>query len=394
MRICHIIEAAGGGSGKVVIDLAREGVAAGDDVTVIYTPNRAEPSFVKALSSMPGLRLVTTPMRREVGAHDLMDAWHLYRCLRRVGPFHVIHGHSAKAGALARISGLLFPKAIIVYTPHAFITMAPRVSCFYGAIEKILSLFCDAVIVVSDFEKEHALNCIGIDKRKVAVISNGVQTSGFSDRVAARRELGYQDDEFVFGFVGRLSPQKNPLRLIEAFVLARRQRPDLKLAIVGEGPLRAAIEETIIQRGIASQAHFFGGKNGRDIMAGLDGLLCSSDYEGFPIVFLEALAAGVPVVTTPVGGARESAVDGQTGFVADDFSVESLALAMLKLIALDPEDRARMTEQACVHAQQFKIETVAAETRVLYQCVADRKKKRHERDLTLPTCLKRFDTHG
>jgi len=201
MRICHIIETAGGGSGQVVIDLAREGLAAGDALTVIYAPNRADPSFVKALSSMPGLRLVTTPMRREVGAHDLMDAWHLYRCLRRAGPFHVIHGHSAKAGALTRISGLLFPKTAIVYTPHAFITMAPRASCFYVAIEKILSLFCDAVIVGSDFEKKHALECIGIDKRKVAVIFNGVQTSGSSDRAAARRELGYQDHEFVFGFV-------------------------------------------------------------------------------------------------------------------------------------------------------------------------------------------------
>jgi glycosyltransferase involved in cell wall biosynthesis len=379
MRICHIIEAAGGGSGQVVIDLAREGLATGDDLTVIYAPNRAGPFFDKALSSMPGLRLVTTPMRREVGAHDLMDAWRLYRCMRRAGPFHVIHGHSAKAGALARISGLFFPKAIIVYTPHAFITMAPGVSCFYGAIEKILSLFCDAVIVVSDFEKEHALKCIGIDKRKVAVISNGVRTSGFSGRAAARRELGYQDHEFVFGFVGRISPQKNPLRLVEAFVLARQQRPDLKLAIVGEGPLRAAIEKTIIQRGLASQAHFFGGKNGRDIMAGFDGLLCSSDYEGFPIVFLEALAAGVPIVTTPVGGARESVVEGQTGFVADDFSGESLALAMLKLIALDSENRTRLTEQAREHAQLFRIETVAAEMRALYQCVAHETRKWHKK---------------
>jgi glycosyltransferase involved in cell wall biosynthesis len=244
---------------------------------------------------------------------------------------------------------------------------------------KILSLFCDAVIVASDFEKEHALECIGIDKRKVAVISNGVQTSGSSDRAAARRELGYQDHEFVFGFVGRISPQKNPLRLVEAFVLARRQRPDLKLAIVGEGPLRAAIEETIIQRGLASQAHFFRGKNGRDIMAGFDGLLCSSDYEGFPIVFLEALAAGVPVVTTPAGGARESAVEGQTGFVTDDFSVESLALAMLKLIALVSENRTRLTEQAREHAQLFRIETVAAEMRARYQCVAHEKRKWHKK---------------
>jgi glycosyltransferase involved in cell wall biosynthesis len=348
--------------------------------TVIYAPTRAEPFFVKALSSMPGLRLVTTPMRREVGAHDLMDAWRLYRCLRRAGPFHVIHGHSSKAGALARISGLFFPKAIIVYTPHAFVTMAPGVSCFYGAIEKILSLFCDAVIVVSDFEKEHALKCTGIDKRKVAVISNGVQTSGSSDRAAARRELGYQDHEFVFGFVGRISPQKNPLRLVEAFVLARRQRLDLKLAIVGEGPLRAAIEETIIQRGLASQAHLFGGQKWPGYYGGVrwpplfQRLRRISDR-----VSGSAGCCGVPVVTTPVGGARESVVEGHTGFVADDFSVESLALAMLKLIALDSENKTRLTEQAREHAQLFRIEAVAAEMRALYQCVAHEKRKWHKK---------------
>jgi glycosyltransferase involved in cell wall biosynthesis len=394
MRICHIIETAGGGSGQVVVDLARECLAAGDDLTVIYAPNRAEPSFVNALSSMPGLRLVTTRMRREVSAHDFMDAWCLYRCLRRTGPFDVIHGHSSKAGALARISGLFFPKAIKVYTPHAFVTMAPQVSCLFGTVEKILSLLCDAVIVASHFEKEHALKRIGINKRKVAVISNGVQMSGFSDRAAARRELGYQNSEFVFGFVGRLSPQKNPLRLIEAFIFARRQRPDLKLAIVGEGPLQAAIEETIVQRGLARHARFFPGKKGRNVVSGFDGLLCSSDYEGFPIVFLEALAASVPIVTTRVGGALESVVEGQTGFVADDFSVESLALAMLKLIALDSENRTRMVKHARAHARQFGIETAAAGTRALYQCVAERKRKRYRMMVSLVPRRARLGTHG
>lgn len=377
MHICHVIETAGGGSGQVVIGLVLQGLAAGDDMTVIYAQNRAEPSFVRALSSISGLRLVTTPMRREIGAHDLKDVWRLYHCLRRVEPIDIIHGHSSKAGALARLSGLFFPKAKKIYTPHAFITMAPGGLRLYCIIEKILSFCCDAVIVVSELEKEHALKCIGIDKKKVAVISNGLQVRGFSNSVAARQELGFQDNEFVFGYMGRLSPQKNLLRLIEAFVLARRQRPDLKLAVVGEGPLRGRIEETIIERGLANSVRCYSGKIGRDIVAGFDGLVCSSDYEGFPMVFLEALAAGVPIVTTPVGGAREAVVEEQTGFVADDFSVESLALAMLKLSALDYENRTLMAKQARNHAQLFRIETVAAKTRALYQCVADGKKKLH-----------------
>jgi glycosyltransferase involved in cell wall biosynthesis len=375
MRICHIIESCGG-SGQVVIDLTREGLAAGDDITVIAAPSRAERFFYSALSSMPGLRLLSSPMRREIGGHDLIDAWHLFRCLRSAGPFDVIHAHSSKAGALARICGLFFPQAIKVYTPHAFVTMGPEVSYFYVIIEKILSLFSDAIILVSDFEKEHALNHIGIDKTRVAVIPNGIQTKDFSDRAKVRRELGYEDDEFVLGFVGRLTPQKNPLRLVEAFVLALQQRPDLKLAIAGEGELRVAIEGAIILRGIANQVRFIAGKRGRDIIAGFDGLVCSSDYEGFPIVFLEALAAAVPIVVTPVGGARECVVEGQTGYIADGFSAEALARAMLKLIALDSENRSLMAEVARGRAQLFNIERIAGEIRALYESIAERKKKR------------------
>lgn len=382
MHICHIIEAAGGGSGQVVVDLAREGLAVGDDITVIYAANRATPSFLGALSSMPGLKLVETSMRREVGVHDFTDAWRLYRRLHQMRPLDVIHGHSSKAGALARISGLFFPKALKVYTPHAFVTMSPEGGRFYGFIEKILSRCCDAIIAVSEFEKEHALKHIGIDKAKVAVVLNGVKSDGFSGRLVARRELGYQDNEFVLGYVGRLWPQKNPLRLIEAFAhahfLTQRQGLDLRLAIVGDGPLRAVIEKTIIERGLTGSVRCFGDKNSRDIIAGFDGLLCSSDYEGFPIVFLEALASAVPIVTTPVGGAREAVVEGQTGFIADGFSAASLALALLKLIVLDPKERMLMTEQIREHAQLFRIEAIAAQTRILYQRFAAGKEKRNK----------------
>jgi glycosyltransferase involved in cell wall biosynthesis len=377
MYVCHIIETAGGGSGKVVIDLARAGLAACDDVTVVYSPNRAEPSFVASLSAMPELSLVATPMRRDVGPHDFIDAWRLYRCLRVAGPFDVLHGHSSKAGAFVRILGLLFPEAIKIYTPHAFVTMAPGVSSFYGMIERVLGLLCDSVIAVSEVEKEHAVVHIGISETKIAVIPNGVHI-GPCDRAAARRELGYGADELILGFVGRLLPQKNPLRVIDAFDLVRRQCPNLKLAIVGEGPLRTAIEEMITGREIENQVRCFAGKIGRNIAAGFDALVCSSDYEGFPIVFLEALAAGVPIVTTPVGGAQESVIGGQTGFIVDGFSEESLALAILKFVELDPEQKAHQSTQARMHAQQFRIETIAAKTRALYHRFNDAKKKRLE----------------
>ncbi|NTU77165.1 MAG: glycosyltransferase family 4 protein, partial [Alphaproteobacteria bacterium] len=139
MRICHVIEAAGGGSGQVVLDLARAQRAEGQEVTVIYAPQRAEARFVKELSSLSGIKIVTSSMRRKVGLHDLADLSRLILRLRRHGPFDILHSHSSKAGALTRLANPFLPRAVHVYTPHAFMTLAPGASRLYGWIERVLS---------------------------------------------------------------------------------------------------------------------------------------------------------------------------------------------------------------------------------------------------------------
>lgn len=107
MRICFIIEAGAAGAGNVVLDLARKLVEAGDDITVIYGTSRTWSSFVKTLTLL-GIRTIGCPMRREVGIHDVLDGYVLYRALRRIGPIDVVHAHSSKAGALVRLLRLFF----------------------------------------------------------------------------------------------------------------------------------------------------------------------------------------------------------------------------------------------------------------------------------------------
>jgi len=372
MRICHVIES-GGGSGQVVVDLTRAALAAGDEVTVIYAPGRASPAFVEALSSMSGLKLIALPMRREVGMHDMWHAWRLYRCLRRNGPFDVIHAHSSKAGALVRIIGVLLPGAIKVYMPHALITLDPKAPRHYGRIEKILSWFGDGVLALSITEEEHATKELGINKRKVFVVPNGIRIEYPADRATARHQMGYLEKDILVGFVGRFVPQKNPVRLIEAFALAIKAQPDLQLAMVGDGPLQFEIERETAKHGLVDKIRFFKGKTGRDLMPGFDCLVCSSDYEGFAIIFLEALAAGVPIVTTPVGGSHETVVQGQTGYMTADFTPESLAKALLQLTTSDVETRQRMSKNARDYVQQFETGAVMAKMRALYQRLIDRK---------------------
>jgi glycosyltransferase involved in cell wall biosynthesis len=369
MRICHVIESAGGGSSQVVLDLAEYGARHGDDVTVIYAPDRASSHFVKTLEALRGIKRYTTPMRRAVGVHDLLGAWKLWRLLHRIGPFDVVHSHSSKAGALARLVGFLFMgrrAPAQIYTPHAFVTMAPDASKAYGMIERILSWFSTTIITLSAVEECHARDDLGIAPSKLAVVPNGIVLDYPADRATARQSLGWQNNEFIVGVVGRLVAQKNPLRAIEAFQLLAAQNPMVRLAILGDGPLQNEVDEALAQPFLAGKAKRIEGQKGRDLMPDFDVLLCASDYEGFAITFLEALAAGVPIVTTRVGGAEEAVREGVSGFIAEA-TPEALAAALTRIANMTNEERTMLSASTRQLAEEFTIEAMGKRTKEVYE---------------------------
>lgn len=366
MRICHVIEAAGGGSGQVVLDLARFCRESGDDVTVVYAPARASPRFLKQLESLKGVAKLPVPMQRKVGGRDVIDGFRLGHALTRAGPFDVIHSHSSKAGALVRLAGLFFPRTVQVYTPHAFVTMAPRVSPVYGWIERVLGWLSDAVVVVSAREEDHARLAIGITKHKIHKILNGIQLETSATRFDVRRKLGIAEHSFLIGFAGRLVPQKNPERLVESFTFIAKQIPEAQLIVVGSGPLLETTQEAFRLRGLATRTQFLTNHDARDVLPAFDCLLMTSDYEGFPLVFLEALAAGVPVVTTPVGGAEEVVGPDEAGIVTSDFRPESLAAAVQELAAQNTEAREHLRCRVLRRSKEFGLAVMGEKTRALY----------------------------
>lgn len=376
MRICHVIESAGGGSGQVVIDLVGYGLSHGDDVTVVYAPERAAPDFIATLEAMPAVKLRQTPMRRAVGLHDLLHAWKLWRLLRRIGPFDVVHSHSSKAGALARLTGLLlWPRAAQIYTPHAFVTLAPDASKIYAPLERILSWCGDKVIALSAIEAKHARDDLGIAAHKLAVVPNGIALEHAADRATARSKLGWPEESFVVGVVGRLATQKNPLRVLAAFAQFAADHPQARLAILGDGPLQDAVDAALAQPPLDGKAKRLAGQRGRDYMPAFDALLCGSDYEGFAVVFLEALAAGVPIVTTPVGGAQETVREGVSGFIAD-FTPEALAAGLARLAAMPEATRVAMAAREREWAQAFTINIMGERTKAVYDdALASRRRK-------------------
>jgi glycosyltransferase involved in cell wall biosynthesis len=365
MRICHILETSAGGSGQVVLALARHGISQGDDVTVVYAPDRADPAFVAAFSSLPELKIHQSPMQRKVSIRDFRDGSRLYYLLRRIGPFDVIHSHSSKAGALARIVGVFLPGTTI-YTPHGFYSMMPDTSAVYGIIERLLSNLSTSIVAVSLSEFRHGEE-LGISSCKLALIPNGASPRFTLSREQARRNLRIGDDKILFGFVGRMERQKNPVRAIAAFGEIAAVRPDVHLVMLGDGQLR---EKAMTERSHLNMEHridLLGHCDSEAVIPAFDCLICSSEFETLPISFLESLNAGVAIVTVPVGGVEEAVIEGVTGFTARCHTVEALAAAIGRYVACTPEQRCRMGEDARRHASLLSAEIMGEKYRALYK---------------------------
>lgn len=337
LKVLLMTEAAGSGVGRHILDLAHGLAIAGHDVHLLYSPNRAEDRFQQRIKELEGM--ITTgevPMERSVSPrNDLSTLLKIKEYIRNNGPFDIIHGHSSKAGALARllkVTGMYSSR--VIYTPHAFITLSPNLSgkekLIYRIIERGLgSLFTDAVVAVSNHEAKHAVE-LGIPLRKVSVIANGVDIdddeSHFRDKY--RRSIGANKKDIVIGFSGRLDYQKAPEILIKAF-LAVEAGSNLHLVMIGDGPKRAELEKMVQDHPKGKSVHFLGyHPYAAAVLNAMDVFVLPSRYEGLPYVLLEAMAAGLPIVATSVGGNGELVHDGINGLLVSPDSVDELTEAL------------------------------------------------------------------
>jgi len=371
LRILLILENAGAGSGRHVVDLSRELLHRGNEVTLVYSQTRVEQWFTDAIAETAGLRTFCIDMVRGPSLRDFASLAQIRNVVARdKSEFDIIHGHSSKGGALARFSGL-FSDAARVYTPHAFVTLDPELSAikhqFYGKIERALAALSHGIVCVSEAERRHAMT-LNIPAHKLTVIQNCLTPLPAADRVAAREQLRLNDDEICIGFVGRLAPQKSIGRLPTAFADVSRSDPAARLAIVGAGPEEEQLRIFADQFNISDKVIWTGQADGPALMAGFDIFALSSNYEAFPYVLLEAAARGLPIVSTRVGGAEEIVHDGINGYVVDD--VAQLGNCLLR-ISRDPRKRQEMGSDSLARAAAFNVEKMVAETLVYYHSLVN-----------------------
>jgi len=163
-----------------------------------------------------------------------------------------------------------------------------------------------------------------------------------SSRTAFRREIGMPSDAPLLVFVGRLDQQKDPLLLIESLKLSVARVPNLHLAIVGDGVLRTRVQASVHASRLGDQVHFLGVRPPpeiAEILRAADVYVLCSAYEGMPIAMLEALATGLPVVSTDVGEVRLVVQEGVNGHISATRDAASFAAAILE--GLKGADRSR-----------------------------------------------------
>jgi glycosyltransferase involved in cell wall biosynthesis len=368
LSLLQVLEPSGGGSGRHFLDLCRAMQHRGHSVTAVYSPVRAEERFVGELGAM-GLDAVhPVAMQRSPGLSDI-PAWRQLRSIAtKHGPFDLIHGHSSKAGALTRLR-LPGPHTPVIYTPHAFRTMDPTLGSngrfVFGGIERLLgTYFSDRVICVSRDEYDHALS-IGIPAQRLRIVVNGVATPPGGRGAAIRARYGIPAEALLFGFVGRLTKQKAPERIVNAFARIAAKLPNAHLLMIGDGEMAADVQARIAAAGLAGRAQLRSDIPGASAIDAFDVVVMPSRYEAMSYVMLEAAAGGKPLLLTDVGGARMVLETGRNGLlIANTDDPAPLAEAMLKFA--DPTRLRSFSAEARRRKDRYTLAGMADQTEEIY----------------------------
>lgn len=293
--------------------------------------------------------------------------------LIRQQKFDIVHVHSQEAGVLARPFARLAGARNIIYTPQC--TNIRRANWFwmYRSLEKLLSSTTYMIVSVSKADRERIVQW-GIPASKVTTIYNGIHPEGIEDSTGImemKRMLNLDDQQLVVMQVGRLSYQKNPLFFVKGASLVLNKYPDARFLLVGDGPLRGAVEEYIQGLGITDQVRCLGWQdNANQLMGAADIITLTSRWEGLPYVLLEAMAWALPVVSTGVNGCPEIVEHGVTGYLVSGNDVNSWAKALIELLGDPPRSRAMGQRGRQRLAENFSLERMIKHTEGLYDRLA------------------------
>lgn len=310
-----------GGSEKVSLNFLRTVDRSRFDIQPILLtrPWEEAPYFACELKKL-GYTYDTIPVGLKASGDRLRVprvAWRLHSILKQ-GSFDLVHTH----GYFADICGLPVARLLGINgisTCHGFIANDRKLTT-YNLLDKYALRLSRSVIAVSEGIKAE-LTRSGILDFRITVIPNAVETSSGEEELRARRQekrrsLAIAPHEHVVGYLGRLSEEKGLTYLLDAATELRDAPVPVKLLLIGDGPERSALEQLVRVRGLESMVIFAGFQTDIEYwLPALDSFVLPSLTEGTPMALLEAMAVGVPVVATAVGGVPMVVTDGVNGLL-------------------------------------------------------------------------------
>ena len=346
LRVVHLAEGGGWAGIEVhLLNLLPELESGGDVDSVFVAFERGRLLEALRVEGL-GVELIDRRRRLDVGVF-----LRLVKLLRGYGP-DIVHMH----GYLAILFGT--PAAAVagvrtrIVTLHASPNLAAdeglKLRLLLWATYAVMKVFGARSIAVSGDVLQSHVEVRGMNRQHMQVVHNGIDAEGIGPQgeSADRADLGLPERGFLVGMVGRIDKNKGHVYLLTAVAKLLAERSDIFVVVVGDGPERTSLMEFCANAGIDEHVSFVGFQaNATAYMSNLDAMVIASMHEGIPYTLLEAMAVGVPVVATAVGGIPEVVEDSVSGLLIQPGDPEAIAASLTRL-ASDPGLRARLAHEA------------------------------------------------
>lgn len=336
-----------GGAETYVVTVANWLTAAGDPPVVAATPG----ALIERLDTR--VRYFPTPLQ-DLRASIPLAAWRVSRLVRRFRPTAVV-ANSMVTAWVARLA--VGPRVPVIAVAHGW--PAER----YRLVARPLAV-ADRVVAVSEDVRRRLIDA-GLPARKVVVVPNGVDLGRFAPRDAAtlataRAACGAGPDDVLVISVGRYADQKAQHHLIEIARRLKADVPHLRVAIVGWGPREAELRAAITSAGVEDRVRLLiDRKDVPDLLLASDLYVSTSDWEGMPLSTIEAMAAGLPVVTTATEGVG-ALVDDSNGVVVPVGDVAAMTDAVRRLALDEPARFGKGSHSRARAAASFSSDVMCA----------------------------------
>jgi glycosyltransferase involved in cell wall biosynthesis len=280
----------------------------------------------------------------------------LTREVKKAAP-DIIHTHGYFASTIGRIAAKLAGAPVVITHLHTTFSLRRFRNV---AIDRFLNLFTDKIICISKEVRDTFINAGYRIEGKAVVIYTGVD----SRKYALSDHDGTHN---VLSIVASLFPHKGHAYLLEAVSMLAKDFPDLTLQVIGEGCLRNELEETCKALGLSSRVRFLGKRNDiPELLSRSSLFVLPSLREGLGVAIIEAMASGLPVVASDVGGIKEVVADGLSGLLCPPGDAEALARAIRRLLS-DPQMMERMGRRGReICEERFRVETMLEKVGTLY----------------------------